>query len=79
MVYQPIIFSSVASSLEKFQYFKIFKNCSIFRSVLLKIDQRPQTNFDLKMLIISCHQTEDITNIIKLPTFFVIGLERCSK
>ena len=53
--------------------------CSIFRSVFLKIDQRPQTNFDLQKFIISCFQTEDIRNVIKLPTYFVIGFERCSK
>ena len=53
--------------------------CSIFRSVFLKIDQRLQTNFDLQKFIISCYQTEDIRNVIKLPTFFVIGLKRCSK
>ena len=53
--------------------------CAIFRSVFLKIDQRPQTNFYLQKSIISCYQTEDIRNLIKLPTFFVIGPERCSK
>ena len=52
-----------------------------FRSVFLKIDQRPQTNFDLQKFIISCYQTEDIRNVTKLPTFFflVIRFERCSK
>ena len=53
--------------------------CSIFRSVFQKIDQTPQTNFDLQKFIISCYETEDIRNVIKLPTFFVIGFERCSK
>ena len=52
--------------------------CSIFRSVFLKMDQRPQTNFDFQKLIISCFQTVDIRNVIKLPTFFVIGFERIS-
>ena len=51
----------------------IFNNipkCSIFRSVFLKVDQRPQTNFDLQKFIISCFQTEDIKNVMKLPTLF---------
>ena len=47
--------------------------CSSFRSVFLKIDQRPQTNFDLQKLIISYYQTEDIRNVIKLPTFLLLG------
>ena len=79
MVYQPIIISSVAPNLEKFLFFYNIPKCAIFRSVFLKIDQRPQTDFDLQKFIISCYQTEDIRNVIKLPTCFVIGLEICSK
>ena len=47
--------------------------CSIFGSVFLKIDQRPQTNFDLQKSIISCYQTEDIRNVVKLPHFLLLG------
>ena len=53
--------------------------CFIFRSMFLKKGKRPQTNFDLQKFFVSCYQREDIRNVIKLPTFFVIGFERCSK
>ena len=59
-------------------FFLIFK-IVLFRSVLLQIDQKPQNNFYLQMFIISCLQTENIRNVIKLPTFFVFWLERSSK
>ena len=42
----------------------------IFISLLLKIDQRSQINFDLQKFIISCNQTEAFRNAIKLPTCF---------
>ena len=79
MVSQPIIISSVAPNLEKFHFLQYIRKCSNFRSVFLKIDQRPQTNFDLQKFIIPCYQTEDIRNVIKLHNFFVIRFERCSK
>ena len=50
--------------------FHNIQKCSIFRSVLLKIEKRPQTNFDLQIFIVSCFQPEDIRNVMKPPTFF---------
>ena len=47
------------------------QKCFIFRSVLQKIDQRPQTNFDLQKFIISCNQTEVLRKVIKLPESIV--------
>ena len=81
MFYGLSTFNDIQCSSEsgEIPIFYNIQKCSIFRSVFLKIDRRPQSNFNLQMFIISCNQTEDVRDVIKLPTFFVIGLERCSK